>query len=254
MPERDDSAERGDPASPATLASSLGGLLLSAAVLLPGPLAAQYSLEAPSGHTVSYDTAAVEEMLERTRRLRRQLEQDPVVIYYVGTGESVETEEPGPAYPWRAITVDSDSAVRVVTPGNHREASRAYYNYAVEKMELVRGGSSASSCSVSVERTADLVSAFVDGWVVSRLLYGAPALAPVDLLAFARQADHLPASLVSLEDSPVSERCRTRWRRDYPESMEAYRDWRRRVFERGPAREADAPADEPRERSLRAVE
>lgn len=213
--------------------SVLGAVLLALALALPaGPLSAQYAITAPSGATLSYDTASVRDMLERSRRLRKILEEDPAVIYYVGTGEPVSEEQPTAAYPWRAVTVRSDSAALVETPGNYREASRAYHNYAVERMEWIRTGAPTPSCERAVEGEVDRVSAFVDGWVVSRVLYGGPAFPPLDLFAFAREAGHLPALIVDLEDTAVSDRCLARWRERHEDALRAYRAWRR-TFEGG---------------------
>lgn len=211
----------------------LGALFLALAAGLPSaPLSAQYTIAAPSGERLSYDSVAVREMLERSRRLRKILEQDPAVVYYVGAGDPVSEEDPDSAYPWRAVTVRSDSAVRVVTPGNYREASRAYYNYAVERMEWIRSGSPNPGCEAAVEGEVARASAFVDGWVVSRVLYGGPAFPPLDLFAFAREAGHLPALVVDLEDTAVSDRCLARWRERHADELEAYRRWRSRTFEK----------------------
>lgn len=206
-------------------------LFLAPALLLPGSLEAQYSIRAPSGRALTFDTASVRDMLERSRRLRSILEEDPAVVYYVGSGPPVEADAPAGAYPWNAVTVRSDTAVRVATPGNYREASRAYDNYAVVRMEGIRSGRPTGSCEAAVEREVERLSAFVDGWVVSRTLYGGPAFGPLDLFAFAREAGHLPALAVALEDTAVSEPCRRRWRERHGEAMEAYRSWRRRSFD-----------------------
>ena len=206
-------------------------LPLLAAALLPAPLAAQYSIEAPSGRTLAFDSASVRDMLERTRRLRTILEQDPGVIYYVGAGDPVPADSPEAAYPWNRVVVRSDSAVRVAAPGNYREAGRAYQNYAVLRMEWIRSGRPTASCEASVEGEVERVSAFVDGWIAARVLYGGPAFPALDAFAFARAAGHLPALVVELGDTTLSERCRVRWRERHADAVEAYRIWRRRAFE-----------------------
>lgn len=211
--------------------------LLLAAAFLPAPLAGQHAIEAPSGRTLAFDSASVRDMLQRTRRLRSILEQDPAVIYYVGAGDPVPADSPAAAYPWNRVTVRSDSAVRVATPGNYREAGRAYQNYAVVRMEWLRSGGPAASCAASVEGEVERISAFVDGWIVSRVLYGGPSFPALDVFAFARDAGHLPALVVELGDTTLSERCRARWRERNADAVEAYRTWRQRAFE------ADGPGD-----------
>lgn len=206
--------------------------LAAALLALPTSARAQYVLEAPSGRSLEYDSARVQEMLERSRRLGRILEEDPEVLYYVGSGPAVTADSPNSAYPWNAVRPRTDSTARVAFPANYREARRAYYNYAVRKMGLVRDSAPASGCSAAVEREVASVSAWVDGWVVARTLFGGPAFAPLDAFAFAREAGHLPAMMVELENAGIAG-CLDRWRRDNAGAMEAYRAWRRDVFEAG---------------------
>lgn len=208
----------------------LAALVTAALLTLPGPSRAQFVLEAPSGETLAYDSARVRDMLDRSRRLREILERDPDVIYYVGSGPAATTDSPTSAFPWNAVRPRADSAARVAFPANYREARRAYYNYAVKKMELIRSSPPTSDCSVAVEREVTSMSAWVDGWVVARTLYGGPPFAPLDAFAFAREAGHLPAMLVALGDSEIAG-CLDRWRREHPEAMEAYRQWKREVYE-----------------------
>lgn len=208
----------------------LAALSLPTAALLPAAAAAQFTLRAPSGETLTVDSASVQEMLDESRRLRTVLEEDPAVLYYIGSGPAVTPEEPGPAYPWRAVTVQNDSVARVAFPANYREADRAYYNYAVRKMETIRSAPPAVACSVAVEREVALVSAFTDGWIVARTLFGGPAFAPLDAFAFARDAGQLPALVVELGDGALGT-CRDEWRSGHGEAVEAYRRWRTSVFE-----------------------
>lgn len=189
----------------------------------------EYTLTAPSGQTLTFGKDAVRDMLDRTRRLGEIVERDPDVLYYVGSGPEVGLADPGPAHPWNAVRVQSDSVARVAVPGNYRESRRAYFNYAVELMERVREDAPAARCSTAVAREVEAVSAFVDGWLVTRFLYGGPAYAPLDALPFARAADHLEAMVVAAGDTRV-EGCLDDWRREHPERMEAYRRWRDRVF------------------------
>lgn len=187
------------------------------------------------------DSASVRDMLRESRRLRTVLEEDPRVLYYVGSGPAVTDEEPGSAYPWRAVRVQNDSVARVAFPANYREADRGYFNYAVRKMEMIRSAPPAVACSVSVEREVELTSVFTDGWVVARTLFGGPAFAPLDAFAFARAAGHLPAMVVALGNDALGG-CLDEWRSGHPEAMEAYRRWRAETFE--------APDTASRERSL----
>lgn len=204
-------------------------VLLVATAVAPRAAAAQggsegHTLRAPSGATLSFSAEAVKEMLERTRRLRAVLEEDPDVLYYVGTREQVEASDPSPAYPWNAVRPQSDSVAQVEVPANYREARRAYYAYGVRTMEGIREAPPAVRCAEAVEREADAVSAFVDGWIVTRTLYGGPAFAPLDRFVFAREAGHLRAMLAELGDTRLGA-CARRWVREHRDSVEAYRAW-----------------------------
>ncbi len=211
------------------------------------PAEGQYTLRAPSGDSLVVDSAAVQEMLRESRRLRSILEEDPDVLYYIGSGPTVTAESPEPAYPWQAVLVRNDSVARVAFPANYREADRAYYNYAVRKMEMIRSRGPAVRCSVTVEREVELASAFTDGWIVARALFGGPAFAPLDAFAFAREAGHLPAMIVALDNDALGG-CRDRWRGEHPDEMEAYRAWRGESF----GHAAADTASDTRERSVQA--
>lgn len=205
-------------------------LLLAVAAAAPAAAGAQadpdrYALRVPDGPSLEFPADSVKEMLRRTRRLGTILEEDPDVLYYVGTGSEVDASDPSPAYPWNAVRPESDSTARVRVPANYREARRAYYAYAVRVMETIRGSPPSTRCGESVRREVDAVSAFVDGWIVTRTLYGGPAFPPLDAMAFAREAGHLPAMLVELGGARLGG-CARRWARQNPEAMEAYRAWR----------------------------
>ena len=210
----------------------LRAIVLGAAVLLlaGSPLQGQFRLRAPSGEALTLDSASVREMLRESRRLRSVLEEDPAVLYYVGSGPAATLEEPASAYPWRAVLVRNDSVARVAFPANYREGDRAYYNYAVRKMEMIRSLPPAVRCSTAVAREVELASSFTDGWVVARTLFGGPAFAPLDAFAFAREAGHLRAMVVELGSDALGG-CVRRWAREHPDEIEAYRAWRTDRFE-----------------------
>lgn len=220
--------------SPGRTAPVPTGVLLLAllpCLLDPLPAAAQSSgdsvrvLRAFEGRSATFETATLRDMLERTRRLGRILEQDPDVLYYIGTGSTASDSVPASAYPWNVVRVRNDSVAEVAVPRNYREARRGYYNYAVRKMRRVRESPPAAGCDMAVEREADLVSAFLDGWIVTRTLYGGPGLAAVDAMVFARREGHLPAMVVALRDAEIRG-CVDRWTGTHPDAMEAYRRWR----------------------------
>lgn len=219
------------------LLAAAGTLLVAVGPAVPQTAADSadpgYTLTAPSGRTLTLDEGRVLDMLDRTRRLGDIVDRDPDVLYYVGSGPEVGLSDPGAAYPWNAVRVENDSVARVAVPGNYRESRRAYFNYAVLQMKQLREKIPTAACTGAMAREVEAVSAFVDGWIVTRLLYGGPAYAPLDALAFAREAGYLAALMVAAGDTRLAG-CRDRWRRNHPKEMEAYRRWRTRVFP-GPA-------------------
>lgn len=168
-------------------------------------------------------------MLEKARVLYADLEEDPRVLYRLGFGPAVESSAPGPAYPWNAVLPQSDSVVNILTPGNLREADRAYHNYAVMRMREIRGEDPDDPCDALVEREEEVLSSFVDGWILSRTLFGGPAFTPLDEFAFARAAGHLRALLAARRDASVRG-CAATWVEAHPEAVASYESWRARVF------------------------
>lgn len=204
---------------------------------------AQYRIASPGSDTLAFSASDVRAMLDTTRALRADLEEDPRVAYDLRFGERVSEARPDSAFPWNAVDPRSDSLVVVLTPGNLREADRAYENYAVIRMHLIRERDPDAPCDSIVAWEAEAVSAFADGWIAARTLFGGPPFAPLDEIAFARAAGHLPA-LVADRDGARAGACAAEWARDHPGAVEAYRTWRETAFlpeaESGPPEDADA--------------
>lgn len=201
------------------------GLLMAAALLgNPEAAAAQYKLDSPSGEELVFERDQVREMLDTTRALFQNLVEDPAVMYGTGVGTSVPEDNPTDAYPWNAIEVRNDSIAVIQTPNNLREADRAYYNYAVLRMAEVRSGDPDASCDVLMDAEVRVVSSFVDGWIVARMLFGGPSFEPLDRLAFIRAAGHL-AAFVALNEDPSLGVCAGEWADEHAADVAAYRSW-----------------------------
>lgn len=212
---------------PAALALLVG---LSVAALRPAPATAQeYVVTSPAGDSLHFELAELRVMLEEARILYDDLVEDPRVLYILGFGPPASADAPGPAYPWNAVSPTSDSTVDVVTPGNLREADRAYHNYAVMRMREVRSEDPDDPCDALVVREEAVLSSFVDGWVLARTLFGGPGFAPLDELAFARAAGHLRPLLAARDDAAVGA-CAAAWAEANPGAVEAYEDWRAEAF------------------------
>ncbi len=213
------------------------------AVLIPsGSLQAQYKVVSPAGDSILLETLRVREMLDSTRALRLDLEEDPRVLYALGFGDAVTEENPHAAWPWNAIAVRSDSVVEVTTPGNLREADRAYANYSVIRMRIVRSRDPDAICDSIVAWESAAVSSFIDGWIVARTLFGGPPFAPLDALAFARLDHHLDALIADSGDGQIGA-CAEEWAEAHPDAIDAYRSWHERQFP-PPELEEIVPADQ----------
>lgn len=201
-----------------------------AALLLvaPGATTAQHRMVAPSGRELSFSEDSLRRMLEATRALRRDLEEDPRILYFVGTGPAVPAADPDAAFPWNAVDVLADSLAAIQTPGNLREADRAYANYAVIRMKNVRRDPDVS-CDSLMAREVRAVSAFADGWVVARVLFGGPGFAPLDEVAFAREDGVLPGLLAGRGNRQLGG-CLRVWTEAHGEAARKYREWRNRAF------------------------
>jgi hypothetical protein len=190
----------------------------------PRGLLAQYSLTAPSGDVVEFDPDRLLAMRDRSKALWDELQQDPRILYYTSYGPELAGDDRSRAYPWNAIEVVTDSLAAVITPGNLREADRAYYNYVVLRMHAVREDPDVP-CGDIFAREIEAMDAFVDGWVVARTLFGGPAYEPLDEFAFAREAGVLPGMIADLADRQLGG-CLAVWREENPAAVTAYREWR----------------------------
>ncbi|MFQ5745877.1 MAG: hypothetical protein ACE5HF_01500 [Gemmatimonadota bacterium] len=199
----------------------------------------QYALKAPSGAELVIPLEEVRSMLADARALYRDLEEDPRVLYRLDVGAAVPEKTPESAFPWNRLQVNSDSVATVITPGNLREADRAYYNYAVMRMRVVRGEDPDVSCDSLVALEERVVSSFTDGWIVARTLFGSVPFAPLDELAFARKAGHLRGLIAARRDRQLGA-CADRWAEDHADEVEAFREWRRRSFLVSPVAEEAA--------------
>lgn len=223
---------------------ALGCITLAALFLLaPSSAAGQYRVVSPAGDSITLETESVRVMLDTTRALRKDLEEDPRVMYVLGFGERATDRKLEPAWPWNAIAVQSDSVVQVVTPGNLREADRAYENYAVMRMRIVRSKDPDAPCDSIIAWEAEAVSSFIDGWIVARTLFGGPPYGPLDAMAFARLDGHLPSLIVDLGDRQV-EFCAAEWATSNFAQIEAFRSWYGRQFPEGETFEEVVPPDD----------
>lgn len=192
---------------------------------------AQYSLSAPSGDELSFERDSLLAMRDRSRALRQNLEEDPLVLYFTAFGQAVEAQAAERAFPWNAIDVVTDSLAAIVTPGNLREADRAYVNYAVLRMRAVRGDPDVS-CDELMRRELEAVRGFVDGWIVARTLFGGQPFEPLDEMAFAAAAGVLPGFVAAGSD-PHLGGCLGVWNEANREAIEAFRDWQTEEFRGG---------------------
>lgn len=223
--------------------------LAACAVLIPATASAQYTITAENGDTVRFESAELRVMLDTARALWADLEQDPHVFYYTPAGrQPVPVEAPDAAYPWNAVTVVDDTTIDTSRlPANLREADRAYYNYAVQRMRVVRWGDPDVSCDSLLAQEEKVVGSFIDGWILSRTLFGAPAFEPLDELVFARRAGLLRPLLARRNDPQVGA-CAGQWADENPERIAAYETWRLEKFPlpgEGQEEPDAEPAEEP---------
>jgi hypothetical protein len=216
------------------------------AFLIPRAATAQYTLTAESGDAVQFESTTLRTMLDTARALYTDLEQDPRVAYITPLGrEEVSADDPESSYPWNVVTVVDDSTADLQRlPANLREADRAYYNYAVQRMRMVRGADPDVPCDSLLAMEEKVVGSFVDGWILSRTLFGGPAFAPLDELVFARHAGFLRPLLAHRNNRQVGA-CAGQWAEENLERVAAYEAWRLENFPTagGGEEEVDPGAD-----------
>ncbi|MDP2483301.1 MAG: hypothetical protein Q8W45_08475 [Candidatus Palauibacterales bacterium] len=199
--------------------------------LLPCTAAAQYTVTAGNGDTVRFESAELRTLLDTARALYADLQEDPRVGYFTPLDrQPVSPQQPGDSYPWNVVTVVNDSTADLQRlPANLREADRAYYNYAVQRMRVVRGADPDVPCDSVLAMEEKVVGSFIDGWILSRTLFGGPAFEPLDELVFARHAGLLRPLLARRADRQVGA-CAGQWAEDNPERIAAYEAWRLENF------------------------
>ncbi len=214
----------------------------------PRTAAGQYTVEAENGDTVMFEGAALRVMLDTARALYADLQEDPHVLYYTPLGrERVPDDDPAASYPWNVVTVISDSVADLQRlPADLREADRAYYNYAVQRMRVVRGADPDVPCDSVLALEEGVVGSFIDGWILSRTLFGGPAFQPLDELVFARRDGFLRALLARRNDRQLGA-CGARWAADHPDQVAAYDAWRAARFAAPDDEEAEAGEEPPPE-------
>jgi hypothetical protein len=212
------------------------GLLAGAAA----PAVGQRSV-ASERDTLTIPLTELQVMLDSARALYTDLQEDPAVLYYLDFGPPVEADAPEAAYPWNATTPTSDSTVNVLMPGNLREADRAYYNYAVMRMRVVRTQDPDAPCEELMDREEVVLSSFVDGWILARTLFGGPEFVPLQEFVFAREAGLLRPLLAARGDTSIGV-CAEEWATANPEAIAAYEAWRADRYP-GPEPEAEAVED-----------
>lgn len=212
--------------------ASLLALLASAG---PRSASAQYSVASPAGDTLMFQADSLRRMLDTARALFADLQEDPRVGYFLDFGESAAADQPEPAFPWNAVEVVDDSSATVMTPGNLREADRAYYNYAVMRMRAVRQGDPDVSCDSLLALEEEVVASFAEGWILARTLFGGPSYSPLDAIAFAR-AEGLLRPLIAAERDRYVGACASEWAEANQAEVERYVEWKESFF--------GTPADE----------
>ena len=201
--------------------TALGAVI--ALALAAGPVAGQHRIVSPEGQTLEFERDSLLAMRDHSDALYDELQEDPQVLYYTAYGPELSADQRDPALPWNAVDVVTDSMAAIVTPGNLREADRAYYNYAVLRMHAVRDDPDVP-CDELFEREMQAVDAFVDGWIVARTLFGGPAFEPLDELVFARADGVLEGYVAASSDRHLGG-CLAVWRDEHPGVVERYTTW-----------------------------
>jgi hypothetical protein len=212
---------------------------------VPAAASAQYTLEAENGDTVMFESAELRAMLDTARALYANLQEDPNVLYYTPVGrERVPESDPSASYPWNVVTVINDSVADLQRlPADLREADRAYYSYAVQRMRVVRGADPDVPCDSVLTLEEKVVGSFIDGWILSRTLFGGPAFDTLDELVFARHEGLLRPLLARRNDRQVGA-CAAEWADENPDRVAEYDAWRREHFPQPREVEAAEPQEE----------
>jgi hypothetical protein len=142
----------------------------------------------------------------------------------------------GDPYPWDGLDVREDS-VTVRVPRSIQDVQLVFMIYGHQHL-MSRMGRQEEFLPEAPDATGfDLERAILaraaDAWILGRSVYNTVPYAPLDELAYAKEAGHLEAFIFTARPNEFASQ-RADWVRANPGSMERYRQWFLDTFSREP--------------------
>jgi len=211
----------------------LGLLTLAALQVACGGGARQIGATRPiivsSGERIRPDPARMDSVYDWVTAEQLNIEEDPSfwVITQPGDGEP---------YPWDGLDVRADS-VTVRVPRGSQDPQLVFMIYGHQHL-MSRMGRQEEWLPEAPDATGfDLERAILartaDAWILGRSVYNTLPYAPLDELAYAKEAGHLEAFIFTARPNEFASQ-RAEWVRANPGAMERYRQWFLDTFGREP--------------------
>lgn len=171
----------------------------------------------------------MKDVSEWVTREQRNIDEDPSFLVI---GMPVLEE----VYPWEGMRLGKDS-VTVQIPLGGRDGELVYHIYGHLHLMVQMGRQEEwlpeAPAAVGYELERAIMERVADAWILGRTVYDTQPLAPLDEIAYAKDAGFLDAFIFTARPDEFAA-SRTEWARANPGEADRYRDWFLETFNREP--------------------
>lgn len=182
-----------------------------------------------SGARIRADHERMKEVNEWVTREQRNIEEDP--SFWV-IAEPVVQE----TFPWEGMEISNDS-VRVQVPLGGRDGLLVYEIYGHLHLMAEMGRQEEwlpeAPDAVGYELERAIMERVADAWILGRTVFDTQPFAPLDEIAYAKDAGYLDAFIFTARPDDFAA-SRAEWARENPNAMEEYQEWFVETFNREP--------------------
>lgn len=209
--------------------------LLGCAAFLTGCGSATADIPTPrpivihSGARIRADRDSMRVVNEWVTRADENIQNDP--SFWVITEATVEER-----YPWEGMRISNDS-VWVPQPLSGADARLVYMIYGHQHLMAEMGRQEEwlpeAPDAVGYELERAIMDRIADAWILGRTVFDTQPFAPLDEIAYAKDAGYLDAFIFTARPDEFAA-SRTEWARANPGETDRYRDWFIETFNREP--------------------
>jgi hypothetical protein len=194
-----------------------------------GPRSDPRPIIVPSGERIRPEPARMDSVYEWVTREQLNIEQDPSFWVIAEPAD----EDP---YPWEGLDVRADS-VTVQVPRGMQDPQLVFMIYGhlhlMSEMGRLDEWLPEAPNAQGFELERAILSRAADAWILGRSVYNTAPYAPLDELAYAKEAGFLVPFIFTARPNEFAA-ARAAWVRENPGEMERYRQWFLDTFSREP--------------------